>query len=59
VIIHTKLSGKGGVVSNQKDQHQFTYDGILHNASQEIVYNTCCKNLVNSAFQGYNGLFYN
>lgn len=51
-----KEQKKDKTVSNAQERYPFTFTGILHNATQENVYNTCCKNVISSAFDGYNGL---
>ncbi|KAH7823987.1 kinesin 9A [Monocercomonoides exilis] len=37
------------------DRYPFIYSGILHNSTQENVFSTCCKPVISSAFEGYNG----
>jgi hypothetical protein len=55
IEILVKSSIKDNNISNKKKRYQFICDGILHKASQETVYNTCGRILVNSAFEGHNG----
>ncbi|KAL0219428.1 hypothetical protein P9112_005081 [Eukaryota sp. TZLM1-RC] len=40
---------------NQKQSFDFTFDGILHNASQEEVYQSAASALVHPLINGYNG----
>ncbi|KAM4906340.1 kinesin-like protein KIF9 [Sylvia borin] len=55
IDIHIQKSPKGGVVNNSQTDWSFKLDGLLHNASQEMVYETVAKDLVFKALQGYNG----
>ena len=52
-----KGTKKDSAVSNAQERYPFSFTGILHNATQEAVYNTCCRSVITSAFEGYNGLF--
>eukprot|EP00727_Mastigamoeba_balamuthi_P007577 m51a1_g344 putative kinesin-like protein kif9 (890) ;mRNA; r:533624-536787 len=45
----------GGVVNNQQERHGFTFDRILHNASQELVYDEVGSDVVSGGLEGYNG----
>ena len=53
--IHIKKSEDGGYINNQQDRWEFKFDGILHNASQEAVYDVSAATIVNGLFEGYNG----
>lgn len=44
----------GAVVDNQKEHYSFKFDNVLHNASQETVYEECARDAVLSFVQGYN-----
>ncbi|XP_066169205.1 kinesin-like protein KIF9 [Sylvia atricapilla] len=55
IDIYIQKSPKGGVVNNSQTDWSFKLDGLLHNASQEMVYETVAKDLVFKALQGYNG----
>ncbi|NWI45474.1 KIF9 protein, partial [Picathartes gymnocephalus] len=55
IDIHIQKSPRGGVVNNSQTDWSFKLDGLLHNASQEMVYETVAKDLVSKALQGYNG----
>ena len=50
-----KGSKKDSAVSNAQERYPFSFTGIMHNSTQENVYNTCCKSVITSAFDGYNG----
>ncbi|NXW74894.1 KIF9 protein, partial [Hirundo rustica] len=55
IDIYIQKSPKGGIVNNSQTDWSFRLDGLLHNASQEMVYETVAKDLVSKALQGYNG----
>ncbi|XP_068091310.1 kinesin-like protein KIF9 isoform X2 [Hyperolius riggenbachi] len=55
IDIHLKKDEKLGVVNNKCYDWSFKVDGILHNVSQEAVYDTVAKSVVSKALQGYNG----
>ncbi|XP_072269140.1 kinesin-like protein KIF9 isoform X2 [Pyxicephalus adspersus] len=55
IDVHLKKDEKLGVVNNKRYDWSFKVDGILHNASQEAMYDTVAKSVVSKALQGYNG----
>ncbi|XP_033101480.1 kinesin-like protein KIF9 [Anneissia japonica] len=55
VVIHAKRDSNQGVVNNQVMDWSFKLDGILHNASQEQVYDTVGNEMVTNLLNGYNG----
>ncbi|NXN90628.1 KIF9 protein, partial [Bombycilla garrulus] len=55
IDIYVQKSRRGGVVNNSQTDWSFKLDGLLHNASQEKVYEAVAKDLVSRALQGYNG----
>ncbi|NXL71973.1 KIF9 protein, partial [Leptocoma aspasia] len=55
IDIYIQKSPKGGVVNNSQTDWSFKLDGLLHNSSQEMVYDTVAKSLVSKALEGYNG----
>ncbi|XP_039084179.1 kinesin-like protein KIF9 isoform X2 [Hyaena hyaena] len=55
IDIHLKKDIRRGVVNNQQTDWSFKLDGVLHNASQDLVYETVAKNVVSQALDGYNG----
>ncbi|NWV25386.1 KIF9 protein, partial [Origma solitaria] len=55
IDIYIKKRARGGAVNNTQTDWSFKLDGLLHNASQELVYETVAKDLVSKALQGYNG----
>lgn len=42
-------------MNNQTEQWKFKFDKIMHNASQEDVFEFCAKEAVHSVVDGYNG----
>lgn len=44
-----------GIVNNQQESWKFKFDKILHNMSQEDVYEACARDIVHHSVQGYNG----
>uniref|UniRef100_A0A8C3YMB1 Kinesin-like protein n=1 Tax=Catagonus wagneri TaxID=51154 RepID=A0A8C3YMB1_9CETA len=55
IDIHLKKDTRRGVVNNQQTDWSFKLDGVLHDASQDLVYETVAKDVVSQAFNGYNG----
>ncbi|XP_074726484.1 kinesin-like protein KIF9 isoform X3 [Strix uralensis] len=55
IDIHIKKDSKKGVVNNRQTDWSFRLDGVLHNTSQELVYETVAEKLVSEALTGYSG----
>ncbi|XP_059520915.1 kinesin-like protein KIF9 isoform X1 [Myotis daubentonii] len=55
IDIHLKKDARRGVVNNQQTDWSFKLDGVLHDASQDLVYETVAKDVVSQALDGYNG----
>uniref|UniRef100_UPI000B4C22A7 kinesin-like protein KIF9 n=1 Tax=Lonchura striata TaxID=40157 RepID=UPI000B4C22A7 len=55
IEIYIQKSPRGGAVNNSQTDWSFKLDGLLHNTSQEMVYETVAKGLVSRALQGYSG----
>ncbi|XP_014646955.1 PREDICTED: kinesin-like protein KIF9 isoform X6 [Ceratotherium simum simum] len=55
IDIHLKKDTRRGVVNNQQTDWSFKLDGVLHNASQDLVYETVAKDVISQALDGYNG----
>ncbi|NWR41338.1 KIF9 protein, partial [Regulus satrapa] len=55
IDIYIQKKARGGVVNNSQTDWSFRLDGLLHNASQESVYDTVARSLVSKALEGYNG----
>ncbi|NWQ97807.1 KIF9 protein, partial [Burhinus bistriatus] len=53
--IYIKKDARKGVVNNRQTDWSFRLDGVLHNTSQELAYETVAKKLVSEALIGYNG----
>ncbi|KAJ3066811.1 Kinesin-like protein kif9 [Podochytrium sp. JEL0797] len=45
----------GGFINNQQENWDFKFDGILHNVSQEKVYDECGHGIVKAMMDGYHG----
>lgn len=54
--IFIKKSEEGGYINNQQEHWDFKFDGVLHNSTQEFVYEECASQIVNGLFDGYNGI---
>ena len=54
--IHAQRDMRRGVVNNQVLDWSFRLDGLLHNASQEQVFDNVANDVVTSTISGYNGL---
>lgn len=48
-----KLSGQE--VNNQQEDWNFQFNKVLHNVSQEVVYQSCGREIVDNVMAGYNG----
>ncbi|NXT92489.1 KIF9 protein, partial [Anhinga rufa] len=55
IDIYIKKDAKKGVVNNRQTDWSFRLDGVLHNTSQELAYETVAKKVVSEALIGYNG----
>ncbi|KFP13170.1 Kinesin-like KIF9, partial [Egretta garzetta] len=55
IDIYVKKDAKKGVVNNRQTDWSFRLDGVLHNTSQDLAYETVAKKLVSEALIGYNG----
>ncbi|NXK41622.1 KIF9 protein, partial [Piprites chloris] len=55
IDIHIQKDARGGLVNNSCTDWSFRMDGLLHNTSQDQVYEAVAKDLVAEALRGYNG----
>ncbi|XP_064496161.1 kinesin-like protein KIF9 isoform X2 [Pseudopipra pipra] len=55
IDIHIEKDARGGLVNNSSTDWSFRMDGLLHNTSQDKVYETVARDLVAAALRGYNG----
>ncbi|XP_062960358.1 kinesin-like protein KIF9 [Cynocephalus volans] len=53
--IHLTQDTRKGVVTPQHTDWSFKLDGVLHDASQDLAYETVSKEVVSRALNGYNG----
>jgi kinesin family protein 6/9 len=42
-------------VNNQRESFAFKFDTVLHNASQESVFDECGRDIISNFIEGYNG----
>lgn len=49
-----KLAEKG-MINNQQESWKYKFDKVLHNASQEDMFDYCARDIIISATEGYNG----
>ncbi len=47
--------GAAGAPSNKQENYSWRFHDIMHNASQDTVYETLCADVVSSAVAGTNG----
>ncbi|KAJ3301978.1 Kinesin-like protein kif9 [Kappamyces sp. JEL0829] len=52
--IHIPKNEEWGYINNQQENWDFKFDKILHNSSQETVYEECGVPIVKSVLEGYN-----
>ncbi|XP_030635011.1 kinesin-like protein KIF9 [Chanos chanos] len=55
VNIHQRRVSRKGIVNNQLSSWSFHLDGVLHDVSQEEVYECVARSVVLGALEGYNG----
>ncbi|KAI8822057.1 P-loop containing nucleoside triphosphate hydrolase protein [Fimicolochytrium jonesii] len=55
VHVHIPKSAEGGFINNQQEDWDFRFDSVLHNASQEAVYDECASSILKGLMEGYNG----
>lgn len=55
VTLSMAKDGNQGLVNNQKEQWTFKFDKIMHNASQEEVFEYCAQQAVHKVVDGFNG----
>ena len=55
MTVNIQKKEEGGAVNKQQEQWRFRFDKILHNASQDDVYDSCARDIVKSVAEGFNG----
>ncbi|KAB0377840.1 hypothetical protein FD755_009418 [Muntiacus reevesi] len=55
IDIHLKKDTRRGAVNNQQTDWSFKLDRVLHDASQDLVYEIVAKDVVSQALNGFNG----
>ena len=53
--INVPKAEDNGIINNQKESWNFKFDKILHNVSQEEVFEYCAKEILQKSIEGYNG----
>lgn len=59
VNIYNKRNALQGYVNNQINDWSFKVDGIMHNVSQDAVYDQVVKDITVKTLDGYNGKLMN
>lgn len=59
INIYNKRNALQGYVNNQINDWSFKVDGIMHNVSQEHVYDQVVKDVALKTLNGYNGALMN
>ncbi|KAG4087315.1 kinesin-domain-containing protein [Neocallimastix lanati (nom. inval.)] len=55
IHIHIPKNSESGFINNQQEDWDFKFDQILHNASQECIFDECGSPILKSLIDGYNG----
>jgi kinesin family protein 6/9 len=55
IHIHIPKNEEWGYINNQQENWDFSFDKVLHNVSQESVYDECGAPIVKGVLEGYNG----
>jgi kinesin family protein 6/9 len=55
ITITKPKKAESGPINNQLETWKFQYEKILHNASQEDVFDNCARGVISSIVEGYNG----
>lgn len=54
-MILPKKSEQLSFINNQRESYSFKFDTVLHNASQESVFEECGRDIISNFIEGYNG----
>jgi kinesin family protein 6/9 len=55
VTVHIPKNESGGFINNVTENWKFKFDKIMHNSSQEDVFDYCALETVQQVANGYNG----
>lgn len=55
VHLHGAKTGEDKTANNSKDQYNFKFHNVLHNAGQDTVYDSLARDVVQSTIKGING----
>jgi kinesin family protein 6/9 len=58
IVMRHDKDAEAGFVNNQTDQWKFQFEKILHNASQDEVYEQSATEIIQSVVEGYNGTIF-
>ena len=58
ISINVPKSEDKGIINNQKESWIFKFDKILHNVSQEEIFEYCAKEIIKKSIEGYNGTIF-
>jgi hypothetical protein len=56
IDVNVKKNPSMGVVNNMRENYTFKFDTILHNSSQDTVYNECVSEIVNKCVSDLNSI---
>jgi len=56
IDVNVKKNPSMGVVNNMRENYTFKFDTILHNSSQDTVYNECVSEIVNKCVSDINSI---
>jgi kinesin family protein 6/9 len=54
ISIH-QAKPQGQLINNQQEDWNFKFNHVLQNVNQQVVYDTCASDIVDSCLEGYNG----
>ena len=55
MAVHIPKEASGGFINNQKETWKFKFDKLMHNSSQEDIFEFCAQDIVKSVVNGFNG----
>ncbi|EDV21150.1 uncharacterized protein TRIADDRAFT_30839 [Trichoplax adhaerens] len=58
IVLHDEKATDNSFINNKVHDWTFNVDKVLHNASQEAVYDECGKDTVSKALNGYNSTIF-
>lgn len=58
ITINVPKQEEKGIINNQKESWNFKFDKILHNVSQEEVFEYSAKEIIQKSIEGFNGTIF-